>query len=123
MAAYAKEAGPENALIAIENDLARSPDLFIERDRVRALLSEHGADFGDALPHLEQLYARAFSHAVAKNGISQFEARQLQRLRESLGLSAEDAKRLEAPLIRDLYQQAVRDAVADGRLEAHEEAT
>lgn len=56
----------ENALIAIETHLANAPDLSIERDRVHQLLAEHGADFADPLPALEQIYARAFGHAIAR---------------------------------------------------------
>lgn len=110
----------ENAYIEIHNVIARAPLHQITRDDIESILSEHEITVAEVKPRLTNIYIEVLRHFVKDFQLSDDEAANLAHLRDLLLLSGAETGHIHASVLYPIFQNAVRNAVFDGRLTSEE---
>jgi len=106
----------------IEVMLAGSPDIStIPADRVAAIATEHGVDMSRLQSQCRDLYRRYLEYCLVDHALSEEEVSDLAHMRAILVLPDEVASEVHEEVACAVYGAAVREVLADHRLEPEEE--
>jgi hypothetical protein len=111
-----------NALREIQNILAACSVHDLTAADVETILSNYELPRPNAAADLRGLYRQAVEFRVRDFRLSDEEIADLRQLRYVLGLDDDDAKTVEADLLREKYRAALRSALADGQLSDQDKA-
>lgn len=111
----------ENAYIEINNLIASAPIDQVTKDDIDRILVKHDVDAERTKPRLVEIYSRVLTHYTQDFEISDEEASGLLHLQEILAINGDEAGSVHAAVLYPIFQNAVKNAIFDGKLTSEEE--
>lgn len=111
----------ENAFIEINNLIASAPLEQISSFDIERILQAHEISTERAKLRLLHIYSRVLAHFAHDFQLSDAEASGLLRLQDAFALTGDETGGIHAAVLYPIFQNAVKNAIFDGKLTAEEE--
>jgi len=102
--------------VEVNNYVATTPLQEVTRDAVEKIISDCGRASSEVKDDCALVYARVLTHLALDGKITDEEMDELRRLRDALGLSAEDVREAEAKSLLPLYRERLKESLSDRHL-------
>lgn len=107
----------ENAVIEINNILARKPILEITSEDISDVVGNYRINVFSTFPkNFYEFYAVYLNHCLKDQSLSDQEIIELKHLKQLFGLNDVDVEKIHNAITGAIYQKSTEEAVKDGRL-------